>query len=271
MNGSQQRGASPRSQVRRSELIATGRKLFANTSYDALSMDDIARHAGVAKGLIYYYFKNKRGYYLAIVEDSVAELVTLAAAGGSELPRTERVQRTVEAYLRFAQHNEAAYRTIITGGVGFDTQVQEIRDAVRTGLVSTIAEGAYGHTDIPPIARLALLGWLSGVEWLTLEWLGYQELTPEIPRDLMVRMLRHTLNTIEEFAPECPAPPADPAFRPYTGREPGEGPGEGPVPGGAGGTLRTDPAAHTRSDPSTGPDPSYEVPRPRGDAGDGGH
>ncbi|MFF5568929.1 TetR/AcrR family transcriptional regulator [Streptomyces sp. NPDC012623] len=222
---SQQRGASLRSQLRRSELIATGRKLFAHTSYDALSMDDIARHAGVAKGLIYYYFKNKRGYYLAIVEDSVAELVSLAAGGG-ELPRTERVRRTVEAYLRFAQENEAAYRTIITGGVGFDTQVQEIRDAVRTGLVATVAQGAYGRHDIPPIARLALLGWLSSVEWLTLEWLEYRDdLRREVPRDLLVRMLRHTLNTIEEFAPECPAPPPDPQWRPFTGRT---------VPGGAG-------------------------------------
>ncbi|MFJ4921780.1 TetR/AcrR family transcriptional regulator [Streptomyces sp. NPDC088725] len=217
MNRSQQRGPSVRSQLRRSELIATGRKLFSDTSYDALSMDDIARHAGVAKGLIYYYFKNKRGYYLAIIEDSVGELVVLASASG-ELPRTQRIQRTVEAYLRFAQDNEAAYRTIITGGVGFDTQVQAIRDAVRTGLVSTLADGAYGTADIPPIARLALLGWLSSVEWLTLEWLAHREELPlEIPRDLLVRMLRHTLSTIEEFAPECQAPPPDLAWRPCTG------------------------------------------------------
>ncbi|MFC9652559.1 TetR/AcrR family transcriptional regulator [Streptomyces sp. NPDC056937] len=224
MNRSEQRGSSERSQARRSELIATGRKLFADTSYDALSMDDIAQHAGVAKGLIYYYFKNKRGYYLAVVEDSVAELVSLAS-GGAELPRTQRVQRTVEAYLRFAQYNEAAYRTIITGGVGFDTQVQAIRDVVRTGLVSTVAQGAYGRSDIPPIARLALLGWLSSVEWLTLEWLEYQQDLPrEIPRDLLVRMLRHTLNTIEEFSPECPAPPQDPDWRPVTGVDAAESP-----------------------------------------------
>ncbi|WP_078849936.1 TetR/AcrR family transcriptional regulator [Streptomyces sp. NRRL F-5126] len=227
MNGSQQSAPSARSQLRRSELISTGRKMFANTSYDALSMDDIASHAGVAKGLIYYYFKNKRGYYLAIVEDSVRELVTLAASD-PELPRATRVQRTVEAYLRFAQENGAAYRTIINGGVGFDTQVQAIRDVVRDGLVLTLAEGAYGTQDIPAIARLALLGWLSSVEWLTLEWLGHQELRLEIPRDLLVRMLRHTLDTIEEFAPECPSPSPDPDWRPVTGREDAEGAPEGP-------------------------------------------
>ncbi|OAR27353.1 TetR family transcriptional regulator [Streptomyces sp. ERV7] len=205
MNNSQQRGATERSQVRRSELIATGRKLFADTSYDALSMDDIAKHAGVAKGLIYYYFKSKRGYYLAIVEDSVADLVARAGSD-TELPRADRVHRTMEGYLLYAEHHQAAYRTIVTGGVGFDTQVQAIRDAVREELIATIAEGAYGRRDIPVLARLALLGWMGCVESVTLEWLGTQEPERATVRDLLVRMLRQTMDTIGEFEPACPSP-----------------------------------------------------------------
>ncbi|PKV84579.1 TetR family transcriptional regulator [Streptomyces sp. TLI_146] len=192
--------------MRRSELIATGRKLFADTSYDALSMDDIAKHAGVAKGLIYYYFKSKRGYYLAIVEDSVADLVARAGSD-TELPRADRVHRTMEGYLLYAQHHQAAYRTIVTGGVGFDTQVQAIRDAVREELIATIAEGAYGRRDIPVLARLALLGWMGCVESVTLEWLGTLEPERATVRDLLVRMLRQTMDTIGEFEPACPSPP----------------------------------------------------------------
>ncbi|MFG2752248.1 TetR/AcrR family transcriptional regulator [Streptomyces xanthophaeus] len=212
MNNSQQRGVTGRSQVRRAELIATGRKLFADTSYDALSMDDIAKHAGVAKGLIYYYFKSKRGYYLAIVEDSVAGLVARAGRD-TDLPSAERVRRTVDGYLHYAEHHHAAYRTIVTGGVGSDAEVLAIRDAVREELVATIAEGAYGRRTVPPIARLALVGWLSSVEGITLEWIG----TPGEVADgrpgrarlgaLLVRQLRATLTVIEEFVPECPASP----------------------------------------------------------------
>ncbi|MFD3936922.1 TetR/AcrR family transcriptional regulator [Streptomyces sp. NPDC058611] len=234
MNNSQQRGTTGRSQVRRAELIATGRRLFADTSYDALSMDDIAKHAGVAKGLIYYYFKSKRGYYLAIVEDSVAELVA-RAGGETDLPDAERVRRTIDGYLHYAEHHHAAYRTIVTGGVGSDAEVLAIRDAVREELVATIAEGAYGHRTVPPIARLALVGWLSGVEGITLEWIGGLG-GPGAPGGsggpggagaapvagqpgraelgaLLVRQLRATLTVIEEFVPECPAPPVpdDPA------------------------------------------------------------
>ncbi|MCM2393461.1 TetR/AcrR family transcriptional regulator [Streptomyces albipurpureus] len=207
ING-ERRGTSGRSQARRAELIATGRKLFAHTSYDALSMDDIARSAGVAKGLIYYYFSSKRGYYLAIIEDSVADLVT-RAAGHTELPRAQRVRRTVDGYLRYAQHNEAAFRTIVTGGVGFDTDVQSIREVVRAELVATIAEGAYGRREIPPLARLALLGWLSAVELIALEWIGDQVPDREAVGALLTRLLRATLATIEEFEPSCPQPPAE--------------------------------------------------------------
>ncbi|WP_404961162.1 TetR/AcrR family transcriptional regulator [Streptomyces sp. 147326] len=214
MNNSQQRGTTERSQVRMAELIATGRKLFADTSYDALSMDDIAKHAGVAKGLIYYYFKSKRGYYLAIVEDSVAELVA-RAGGDADLPDAERVRRTIDGYLHYAEHHRAAYRTIVTGGVGSDAEVLAIRDAVREELVATIAEGAYGHRALPPVARLALVGWLSSVEGITLEWIGGPggievEAQPDRAEigALLVRQLRATLTVIGEFVPECPAPPA---------------------------------------------------------------
>lgn len=202
--------------------------MFADTSYDALSMDDIAKHAGVAKGLIYYYFKSKRGYYLAIVEDSVAELVARAGAD-TERPAAERVRRTIDGYLHYAEQHHAAYRTIVTGGVGSDAEVLAIRDAVREELVATIAEGAYGRRALPPVARLALVGWLSGVEGTTLEWIGGLSAPDQPGRAelgaLLVRQLRATLTVIEEFVPECPAPPApEEPFRngddlaPVTGR-----------------------------------------------------
>ncbi|KOV64527.1 TetR family transcriptional regulator [Streptomyces sp. AS58] len=217
MNISQQRDASrprargtERSLARRAELIAIGRKLFADTSYDALSMDDIARQAHVAKGLIYYYFQSKRGYYLAIVQDSVNDLVTFAA-GGLELPPVERVHRTIDGYLRYAEHNHAAYRTIVSGGVGFDTEVQAIRDGVREAIVLTIAEGAYGDREIAPVARMGLLGWVCGVEGAALDWIDRPELSRDTMRELLVKTLGGTMRAIEELDSGYPAP--EPARR----------------------------------------------------------
>jgi AcrR family transcriptional regulator len=214
LNNSQQRvgGARPastataRSQARRAELIATGRKLFADTSYDALSMDDIARQAGVAKGLIYYYFTNKRGYYLAIIQDAVADLVERAGST-HDLPPAERVRHTVDGYLRYAQHHQAAYRAIVTGGVGFDAEVLAIRETVRSRLLHTIALAAWGRDDIPALARTVLTGWLSSVEGVTLDWIAARELPRETVVTLLVRGLGDALRLIEEYEADCPAPP----------------------------------------------------------------
>jgi AcrR family transcriptional regulator len=194
-----------RSLARRAELIAIGRGLFADTSYDALSMDDIARQAHVAKGLIYYYFQSKRGYYLAIINDSVADLVTYAASG-LELPPVERVHRTIDSYLRYAEQNQAAYRTIVSGGVGFDTEVHAIRDGVREAIVSTIAEGAYGRSDIAPLARMGLLAWVCSVEGAALDWIDHPELSRDIMRELLVKSLGGSMRAIEELDPAYPAP-----------------------------------------------------------------
>lgn len=194
-----------RSLARRAELISIGRKLFADTSYDALSMDDIARQAHVAKGLIYYYFQSKRGYYLAIIQDSVADLVTFAASG-LELPPVDRVHRTIDSYLRYAEHNQAAYRTIVSGGVGFDTEVHAVRDGVRAAIVATLAEGAYGRSDIPALPRMALLSWVCSVEGATLEWIDRPELTREVMGDLLVKTLGGCMRAIEELDPAFPAP-----------------------------------------------------------------
>ncbi|MCB5910739.1 TetR/AcrR family transcriptional regulator [Streptomyces pinistramenti] len=214
MNNSQPRGraarATERSSSRRAELITVGRKLFADTSYDALSMDDIARQAGVAKGLIYYYFRSKRGYYLAIIEDAVAGLAELAGST-HELAPYDRVRHTVDGYLRYAQHHQAAYRAIVTGGVGFDAEVLAIRDAVRARMLTTIALGAWGREDPPPLARTALIGWLCSVEGVTLDWIGERRLARETVGALLVRGLGDTLRLIEEYEPDCPAPPRPPA------------------------------------------------------------
>lgn len=214
MSNSQQRGVdrpgargTDRSLARRAELIAIGRKLFADTSYDALSMDDIAKQAHVAKGLIYYYFSSKRGYYLAIVQDSVSDLIS-RAAGGLELPPEERVHRTIDGYLHYAEHNQAAYRTIISGGVGFDAEVHAIRERVREAIVETIAEGAYGRRKIAPLPRVALLGWLCSVEGATLDWIDHYGLPREVMRELLVKMLGGTMCAIEELDAAYPAPRA---------------------------------------------------------------
>ncbi len=81
-----------------------------------------------------------------------------------------------------------------------------IRDGVREAIVVTIAEGAYGRSDIGPLARMGLLAWVCSVEGATLDWIGRPELARATMCELLVKSLGGTLRAIEELDPAYPAP-----------------------------------------------------------------
>ncbi len=77
----------------RRALLEAGARLFSEAGYDAVSVEDLARKAGVNKALISYHFGGKRGLYVAVLESGFAEvadrlgLVGEAADAGEGLHR----------------------------------------------------------------------------------------------------------------------------------------------------------------------------------------
>ena len=54
---------------KRRQIIEGARKLFLAQGFDAASMGEIARQAGVSKGTLYVYFDSKERLFEAVVED----------------------------------------------------------------------------------------------------------------------------------------------------------------------------------------------------------
>src|SRR5206468_3287656 len=94
---------------RRSELLDAGLQLFAHNAFDALSIDEIAARASVAKGLLYYYFGSKRGYYVAVVEAAAAELRRRIETDPGD-PPNQRLAAATDAYLRYVREHADGYR-----------------------------------------------------------------------------------------------------------------------------------------------------------------
>ncbi len=59
---------APDDSVKRRQIIEGARAIFLARGFDAASMSDIARSAGVSKGTLYVYFANKEQLFEAIVE-----------------------------------------------------------------------------------------------------------------------------------------------------------------------------------------------------------
>lgn len=55
-------------------ILNAGMKWFGQYGYKNTSTEDIAREAGISKGLLFYYFHNKKSFYLYLIEDCLAIL-----------------------------------------------------------------------------------------------------------------------------------------------------------------------------------------------------
>ncbi len=59
--------------AKRRQILDGARRTFLANGFDAASMNEIAREAGVSKGTLYVYFKNKEELFEAIVEAQIRE------------------------------------------------------------------------------------------------------------------------------------------------------------------------------------------------------
>ncbi|HEY6256266.1 MAG TPA: helix-turn-helix domain-containing protein, partial [Xanthobacteraceae bacterium] len=70
MNAQIERVAAPtadQDSAKRRQIIEGARQVFLAQGFDAASMNEIARVAGVSKGTLYVYFANKEQLFEAIV------------------------------------------------------------------------------------------------------------------------------------------------------------------------------------------------------------
>lgn len=74
-----------RADERPREICAAALEVFAERGFAAAKLDEIARRAGVSKGTLYLYFKDKQGLFRAVVRDAIAPNVQAITAAISSL------------------------------------------------------------------------------------------------------------------------------------------------------------------------------------------
>ena len=53
---------------RRDQILDTANTLFAERGYEEVSIEDIAKEAGITRGLIHHYFGGRKEVYIALLE-----------------------------------------------------------------------------------------------------------------------------------------------------------------------------------------------------------
>jgi AcrR family transcriptional regulator len=163
---------------RQEEILTAAFKVFSAHGYEATRIDDVAREAGIAKGTIYLYFRNKEQLFRAVVRSLVQKrfdaipgifqgtaeqlLRELLSRMYSQVVRNEKVRSIVRLLIaesgRFPQLTEIYHREIIAPGM----------KAVRQALMQGIASGEFRKTAAVEFPQLLAAPGVLAILWRVL-------------------------------------------------------------------------------------------------------
>ena len=99
---------------RREQLLDTAAKLFAAHGYAGATTSQIARAAGVTEPIIYRHFESKRDLFIALIERTSADTISLWEQELATAPEpAERIKRLLRANPMVANRGRGVYRVIV--------------------------------------------------------------------------------------------------------------------------------------------------------------
>ncbi|HEX9066479.1 MAG TPA: TetR/AcrR family transcriptional regulator [Streptosporangiaceae bacterium] len=111
--------------ARRRQLLGAAREVFVAQGYHAAAMDEIAERAGVSKPVLYQHFPGKLDLYLALLDESVAELVgAVSQALASTTDNAQRVPATFRAFFDYVSGAGEAFRLVFESDLSNEPAVR---------------------------------------------------------------------------------------------------------------------------------------------------
>src|SRR5665647_1306981 len=124
-SGVRQRSAGKRkerSAARRDAILAAALEEFSARGFEATRLDDVAKRAGVAKGTIYLYFRDKESLFQELIRSMLTPLVgTIEALGAADVSINVLADQIVELFVRevYETRRKDVIRLMISEGRRF--------------------------------------------------------------------------------------------------------------------------------------------------------
>jgi AcrR family transcriptional regulator len=185
---------------RRRQILACARRLFSERSYDAVSTTDIAKEAGVARGLLHHYFGTKRDLYLEVVRELMrmpSNPVPLQAPGrGLE----HIIEESVDRWLTMLERNRGTWLAANAArGLGArDPELEAILEEAREQAADRLIEAlqTYEAATAPPALRALIRSYSGFAEAASIEWLARERLTRIQLRTMLTQTFLRLINDV---------------------------------------------------------------------------
>jgi AcrR family transcriptional regulator len=174
---------------RRAQLVQIGLELLPTTPVQELTIDEVARRAGISRSLLFHYFATKRDYYTAVTR-AAADLMLEHLLPAAGTPRDEQVAGMLDRYVGWVETFRESHLAFVRGAAGGDPWVAEVYEDTRSRLVTV----ALGALDLPDDAlhRQLVLAWFAFTEDLVGQWAR----EPTMRRPDLLALLRDVLDRL---------------------------------------------------------------------------
>jgi AcrR family transcriptional regulator len=117
------RSAAPdgRRAERRQAILAAALEEFSARGFEAARLDDVAARAGVAKGTIYLYFRDKEALFQDLIREMSPVVSTIERALSLDLPVRALAEQAVEVFVRevYGTRRKDIIRLVLSEGPRF--------------------------------------------------------------------------------------------------------------------------------------------------------
>ncbi len=108
-------------------VLEAAKRLIAERGVNCVTMDDVAREAGVGKGTVYRRFGDRAGLAVALLDERERELQDLVLRGppplGPGAPAAERIAAFLEAQVNVIEPAADLFAVAEGGGPGYRSRV----------------------------------------------------------------------------------------------------------------------------------------------------
>ena len=185
---------------RHRQLLEAGAALFAEHSYEEISMRDIAKAAGVSKPLLYHYFPSKIELFKAAVAEKAAELQAVIEPTGDDTP-FEQLSRSLDAYLAWIEANALTWSKLVQSAAALP-EARELVENFRQRTMEMALRQLTGSHKPRPALRIAITGWLGFMDAAILDWTQAKDVPREQMRDLLIAAFGAALLSAQQLDPE---------------------------------------------------------------------
>lgn len=154
----------------RRKLLDAAVEHFSSRHFDNVATSDITDAAGVAQGLLFHYFGNKRGIYLAALGDAADRLNAAATPPSSDGTPAQQVREMLRAHLGYLSDHAGLALRLVLGGSGGDPEAWAIFDQSRWHTIEWTCQ-VLGLDASRPALRLMLRSCAGALDEATIYWL----------------------------------------------------------------------------------------------------